>query len=81
MANKIFWQWVTLSLFASFMGFCFCDGFKLHIVRKLIWFVIFLALVIFSMKMSDGFDLTVILPPSILLAILLCYLEKRKQKK
>lgn len=81
MGNTIFWQWLTLSLFASFMGFCFCDGFKLHILRKLLWFIVFLALVIFSMRVRDGFDLTAILPPSILLAIVLCYFEARKQKK
>ncbi len=81
MGNTIFWQWLTLSLFASFVGFCFCDGFKLHILRKLLWFMVFLGLVIFSMRMGKGFALTVILPPSILLAILLCYYEKRKQKQ
>ena len=81
MANTIFWQWLTLSLFVLFAGFCFCDGFKLHILRKLLWFAIFLVLVIFSISRGYGFDLTAILPPSILLAILLCYFEKRKQKK
>jgi len=81
MVNTIFWQWLSLSLFASFMGFCFCDGFHLHILKKLLWFAIFLTLVILSMRIGDGFDLTFILPPSILLAILLCYYEKRKQNK
>jgi hypothetical protein len=79
MNNIIFWQWLTLSLFVSFMGFCFCDGFKLHILRKLLWFVTFIALVILSLKLQGGFDLTFILPPAILLAILLCVYEKKRQ--
>ena len=81
MNNPIFLQWLTLSLFAAFMGFCFCDGFHLHILRKLLWFTVFLGLVIFSVNIRDGFDLTIILPPATLLAILLCYFEKRKHKK
>ena len=81
MGKIIFWQWLTLSLFVSFVGFCFCDGFKLHILRKLLWFGAFLGLVIASLKMKAGFELTLILPPAILLAILLCYYEKRKQKR
>lgn len=80
MGNVILWQCLTLGLFVSFMGFCFCDGFNLHILRKILWFVVFLALVMFSLKIRDEFDLTIILVPSILLAILLCYYEKRKQK-
>jgi len=79
MDNSIFWQWLTLSLYVSFMGFCFCDGFKLHILRKIIWFVIFVILVILSLKIKDGFDLVFILPPSLILSILLCAYEKRKQ--
>jgi len=80
MGNLIFWQWLTLSLFVSFMGFCFCDGFNLHILRKLLWFVVFLGLVIYSLKFRGGFDLTFILPISLLLAILLCTYEKRRQR-
>ena len=81
METAIFWQWLTLSLFVAFMGFCFCDGFNLHILRKLLWFVVFLGLVIISLNIKGKFDLTIILPASILLAILLCYYEKRKQKR
>ena len=81
MDNTIFGQWLTLSLFVLFIGFCFCDGFNLHILRKIFWFVAFLALVMFSFRIKGTFDLILILPPSILLATLLCYYEKRKQKR
>lgn len=81
MGDTLFWQWLSLSLFVLFMGFCFCDGFKLHILRKLVWFAGFIALAVLSLRLRDEFDLTFILPPSILLGILLCYLEKRRQQR
>ena len=80
MPNTIFWQWLTLSLIVAFMGFCFCDGFKLHILRKLLWFISFLALVFLSLKTRGRFDLVLILAPSILLSIILCSYEKKIQK-
>lgn len=81
MSYIIFWRCLTLSLFVSFMGFCFCDGFNLRFLRKLLWYVVFLALVFFSLKVRGEFDLILILSPSILLAILFCYFEKRRQKE
>lgn len=81
MAEIMFMQFLTLSLYAFFVGFCFCDGFKLHIVRKLIWFIVFLALSIYSVKATNEFDLTLILPTTTLLAILLCAYEKKMAKK
>ncbi len=80
MGNIIFRQCLTLSLFVFLMGFCFCDGFNLHILRKLLWYAVFLALIILSLRIRNGFDLTFILSPSILLAVLLCGYEKRKQR-
>jgi hypothetical protein len=77
--NIIFWQWLTLSLFALYAGFCFCDGFRLHIIRKLSWFASFLILAVFSLRIKNEFDLTFILPISILLAIFLCYSEKKNR--
>jgi len=80
--GKVFlMQFLTLSLFALYTGFCFCDGFKLHIMRKLIWFVAFLIIGICVLKTKNEFDLTLILPVPIILAILLCAYEKIKSKK
>ena len=81
MLNAIFMNWLTLSLFVAFMGFCFCDGFKLHILRKLIWFSGFLLLSFYSLNKKGSFDLLIILPPALLLAILVCSYEKFKQKQ
>ncbi len=41
MGKMLIIQFFTLCLFTLFMGFCFCDGFKLHILKKVIWFLIF----------------------------------------
>lgn len=77
--NQLLLQLTTLSLYALFMGFCFCDGFKLHIVRKLIWFITFLAISVYILKLKDEFDLALILPVPTLLAFLLCRIESRRR--
>ncbi|MDP3732116.1 MAG: hypothetical protein Q8R31_03675 [Candidatus Omnitrophota bacterium] len=71
-------QFLTLSLYVFFVGFCFCDGFKLHILRKLVWFAVFLLISIYTLKVKNEFNLSIILPIPTLLAILLCSYEKRK---
>jgi asparagine N-glycosylation enzyme membrane subunit Stt3 len=81
MAKTLFMQFLTLSIYTFFVGFCFCDGFKLHILRKLVWFIAFLALSIYSVRTTNEFDLTLILPISTLIAILLCSYEKNLSKK
>ena len=76
MIKILLMQFLALSLFTVFMGFCFCDGFKLHIVRKLVWFITFLFISAYVLKTKNEFDLSLILPIPILLAILLCAYEK-----
>jgi hypothetical protein len=60
------------------MGYCFCDGFKLHTVRKLIWFAVLLAISLYTYKAKNEFDLALILPVPSLLAIFLGSYEKQK---
>ena len=81
MENTLLLQFIALSLYVFFMGFCFCDGFKLHILRKLIWFGTFLFISIYVFKTKNEFNLTYILPTPTLLAILLCAYEKRKSNR
>lgn len=80
MGKILFIQFSALSLYAFFVGFCFCDGFKLHILRKLVWFITFLFISIYVLKTKSEYDLALILPIPTLLAILLCNYEKRKSK-
>ena len=81
MAHKLLMQFITLSLYTFFTGFCFCDGFQLHTLRKLIWFAVFLFISLYALRTKNEFDLAFILPIPILLAILLCSYEKIKSKK
>lgn len=71
----------ALSLYIIFMGFCFCDGFRLHTGRKLVWFLVFTALAIFVFKSKGEFILSLILPIPTILAIILCAYEKMKRAK
>jgi hypothetical protein len=74
-------QFLTLCLFTVFVGFCFCDGFRLHIARKLVWFITYILIVSQTLRIKNDFDLAWILPVPILLALLLCINETIRAKK
>ncbi|MCM8771053.1 MAG: hypothetical protein NC936_04215 [Candidatus Omnitrophica bacterium] len=74
-------QFFALSIFALFMGICFCDGFKLHILRKLVWWVIFLIICTYVFLKTAEFNLALILPIPLILAIILGEYEIQKAKK
>ena len=71
-------QFLTLSVYALFMGFTFCDGFKLRTSRKLIFFITFAVIAIFILKTKGNFNLALILPIPTLLAFGLCWRERKK---
>jgi len=79
MAEKIILQFITLSIFSFLMGFTFCDFYKLRTVRKLIWFVILLAVSTYVLRTRGEFDLALILPIPMLVAIFLAWLQKTKK--
>ncbi|TRZ95005.1 hypothetical protein D4R78_05015 [bacterium] len=79
--ERLLLQFLALNLYVIFMGFCFCDGFKLHILRKLIWFSVFLGISLYILRWKNQFDLAFILPIPTLLAIILCIYEKKKANK
>ena len=81
MTNPVFMQFVALSLYVLCMGFCFCDGFKLHTARKLLWFAVLLAISFYTFKAKNEFDLAIILPIPSLLAIFLGSYEKQKSAR
>ena len=81
MQNRLILQFLALSLYVLFIGFCFCDGFRLHILRKLLWFAVFTITSIYVLKTRQEFDLALILPAPTLLAILLCSYEKMKARE
>ncbi|MBN1353590.1 MAG: hypothetical protein JW994_02830 [Candidatus Omnitrophica bacterium] len=73
-------QFISLSLYVVFAGFCFCDGFKIRIARKIIWFTVFLAISVCVLKIKGDFDLAYILPLPTALAIIFCGYGKTKSK-
>jgi len=77
MAERLLLEFVTLSIFAFLMGITFCDFYKLHIVRKITWFAIFLAIASYVLRMRGEFDLALILPVPMLIAILLARWQKK----
>lgn len=81
MPNTILFQLLTLSLFTLLMGITFCDGFKLQVIRKLIWFVSFAAIAFYVLKTTGEYDLVRILPVPIILAILLYGWERLSAKR
>ncbi len=81
MPENILWQMLTLSLFTLFAGICFCDGFDLHIGKKIAWFIVFAAISVYILKTKEEFDLKLILPIPILFAIFLCLHEKYLKAK
>jgi len=80
MPNILLRQFTALSIYVFFVGFTFCDGFKLHTGRKLIWFAVFLLIAVHVFKTKNEFDLALILPAPTLLAILLGFYEKRRRR-
>jgi hypothetical protein len=78
MAEKLLLQFITLSVYTFLMGFIFCDFFKLHILRKLLWFIVFLAISAYVLNKRGEFHLGLILPIPMLLAIWLGWVEKRR---
>ncbi|MGD0336832.1 MAG: hypothetical protein ABSB18_07035 [Candidatus Omnitrophota bacterium] len=79
--EKIFLQFLTLGIYVLFMGFCFCDFFKLNIRRKLLWFLTFLFIAVYVFKTRNDFDLGLILPLPTLLAMMLGWMVKKKDAK
>lgn len=81
MEKVLLLQFVTLSIYTVFVGFCFCDGFNLPVQRKLFCFIPFVLICFFVMKIRGQLDLELILPLPTLMALLLCINEHKKLNK
>ncbi len=79
MADRLLLQLITLAMFLLLMGFNFCDYYKLPTVRKLIWFVLFLGISVSVLRVRREFDLALILPLPLMIALLLAMLHKPKK--
>jgi len=75
-------EFVALSIYVAFVGFCFCDGFGLHSARKIVWFVFFTAVSLFVFRRLGRFYLPLILPfPTLMAAVLGAFQKRARLKK
>jgi len=81
MIKTVTLQFIALAIYLFYMGFSFCDGFKLPLARKLIFFGIFLvnALSVFFGK--GTFEVSLILPIPTLVAFFLGWQEVGRRKR
>ena len=59
------------------MGITFCDYYKLGTGQKLVWFGIFAAISAWVIRVRGEFDLALILPVPMLLAIAIAWMQKK----
>ncbi|MBU1999045.1 MAG: hypothetical protein KKE64_06075 [Candidatus Omnitrophica bacterium] len=81
MGEKPLLQFIALSIYVAFLGFIFCDFFKLRTIKKTLFFIVFLSIVMIVIKVRNEFDLSLILPVPTLLAIGLGIWQKRRLKQ
>jgi hypothetical protein len=75
-----FYPIIALSFYLFFVYYSFCDGFNLKPLRKIAWAVIFIWICVLSLQSRGKFDLVLILPIPSVLALALCWFEKRQKK-
>lgn len=78
MSQRLILQFLTLSIFSFLMGITFCDYYRLPTGKKLVWFGIFAAISAGVIWTRGEFDLALILPVPMLLAIAIAWMQKRK---
>ena len=76
MVERFLLQFLTLCIYCFFLGFTFCDGFKLHTPKKLVVFITLLLIAIAVLRATGEFKLYLILPIPTLLAFGLCWHKK-----
>jgi hypothetical protein len=81
MDHGLLLQFLTLSIYAVFLGFTFCDGFTLPLTKKLICFIPFICISFFVLRVTGKYDLALILPIPTLLAFFLCVSQRDPSKR
>jgi hypothetical protein len=72
---------IALGLYVISVGFCFCDGFGLHIGRKLVWFFVLVLISGYVLRTRGEFDLAYILPLPAVLVVVLGKLELLRRQR
>jgi len=81
MLDNVALQLIALAFYTLFIFFTFCDGFKLHVFKKLIWAIFFLTACLLSLRVENEFDLKAIVAASSLIAFVICWLDKKYKQK
>ncbi|MBL7198240.1 MAG: hypothetical protein ISS47_09090 [Candidatus Omnitrophica bacterium] len=81
MLDNIVLQLIALGFYTLFIFFTFCDGFKLHVFKKLIWAAFFLFAALLSLKINNEFDLKIIIASSSLVGFIICWLDRKFKLK
>ena len=81
MGEKLLLQFIALSIYVAFLGFIFCDFFKLPNIRKIIVFVFLVICAGMVLRSRDEFDLSLILPGPTILALVIGIWQKKKLLK
>ena len=81
MVTRFVLQFLTLSLYTFCMGFLFCDGFGMRNSRKMIFNSVLLVNAFLVIQKTGEFRLEWILPIPTLMAIGLCWAEKKRKQR
>jgi len=81
MPTLLIHQIIAIAFYLFFVYYSFCDGFNVNPLRKIAWAIIFIWISIVSLQLRGQFDLILILPVPSVLAMSLCWFEKRAKAK
>ena len=81
MDKDVVMQFLALSLYVLFTGFCFCDGFDLPVSKKIVWGGVFLLVSLYVQREKGELDISWILPVPTLVALLFCYRRKKRMRQ
>ncbi len=79
--TEFLWDLIPLACFLFFTFFSFCDGFKLHPARKLMFAGYFLALAIFVYTQVGFLSLRILIPFASLLAMTLGWFQIKDNER
>jgi len=81
MNEVVVFELFALTGYLLFIFLSFSDGFKLHVLRKLIWAVFFIIMAMFTFLSEGHFALNIIIFFSSFLAIILARIQQRQNQK
>lgn len=81
MFDLVVFQIIAMGFYLLFVFFSFCDGFNIHITRKILWAIVFVVACYVSFLLKGSFDFLFILPIASVLAFFFCWNQKKIDAK